>query len=104
MKTIHIEFSDERLFTPSGLMFVGQILGKSSFIKKINRAPVSDPEWKKVRRRRIRTVISNLMQFSGHLTEHAGRLVLSIGRSQPQEVHIQADLRQFRFRDPMVNN
>ena len=41
MKTIHVEFSDERLITPSGLVFVGQILGKSSFIKKINRAPVS---------------------------------------------------------------
>lgn len=42
MKTIHIEFSDERLITPSGLVFVGQILGKSSFVKKINRAPVSN--------------------------------------------------------------
>lgn len=42
MKTIHIEFSDERLITPSGLVFVGQILGKSNFVKKINRAPVSD--------------------------------------------------------------
>ena len=41
MKKIHIEFSDERLITPSGLVFVGQILGKSSFIKKINRAPIS---------------------------------------------------------------
>lgn len=34
MKNIHIEFSDERLITPSGLVFVGQILGKSSFVKK----------------------------------------------------------------------
>ena len=41
MKNIHIEFSDERLITPSGLVFVGQILGKSSFVKKINRAPIS---------------------------------------------------------------
>ena len=39
---IHIEFSDERLITPSGLVFVGQILGKSNFVKKINRAPISD--------------------------------------------------------------
>ena len=39
MKKIHIEFSDERLITPSGLVFVGQILGKSSFVKKINHAP-----------------------------------------------------------------
>ena len=41
MKTIHIEFSNERLITPSGLVFVGQILGKSHFVKKINRAPIS---------------------------------------------------------------
>ena len=41
MKKIHIEFSDERLITPSGLVFIGQILGKSSFVKKINRAPIS---------------------------------------------------------------
>ncbi len=34
MKIIHIEFSDERLITPGGLVFVGQILGKSSFVKK----------------------------------------------------------------------
>lgn len=42
MKTIHIEFSNERLITPSGLVFVGQILGKSDFVKKINRAPISE--------------------------------------------------------------
>ncbi len=42
MKTIHVEFSDERLITPSGLVFVGQILGKSNFVKKINRAPISN--------------------------------------------------------------
>ncbi len=41
MKTIHVEFSNECLITPSGLVFVGQILGKSSFVKKINRAPIS---------------------------------------------------------------
>ena len=41
MKKIHIEFSDERLITPSGLVFVGQIIGKGSFVKKINRAPIS---------------------------------------------------------------
>lgn len=35
MKTIHIEFSDERLITPSGLVFVGQILGKSNFVKRL---------------------------------------------------------------------
>lgn len=29
MKKIHVEFSDERLITPSGLVFVGQILKKA---------------------------------------------------------------------------
>ncbi len=43
MKNIQIEFSDERLITPSGLVFVGQILGKSDFVKKINRAPPFQP-------------------------------------------------------------
>ena len=52
-----------------------RIIGQESLKKR------DDPERKKVRRRRIRTVISNLMQFAGHLTEHAGRLVLSIGKS-----------------------
>jgi hypothetical protein len=52
-----------------------RIIGQESLKKK------DDPTRKKVRRRRIRTVISNLMQFAGHLTEHAGRLVLSIGKS-----------------------
>ena len=41
MKTINVEFSNERLITPSGLVFVGQILGKSNFVKKINRSPIS---------------------------------------------------------------
>lgn len=41
MRTIHVEFSDERLITPSGLVFVGQTLGKSDFVKKMNRAPIS---------------------------------------------------------------
>ena len=31
MKKIHIEFSDERLITPSGLVFVGQISHIISF-------------------------------------------------------------------------
>ena len=41
MRTMHVEFSNERLITPSGLVFVGQILGKSDFVKKMNRAPIS---------------------------------------------------------------
>lgn len=41
MRTIHVEFSNERLITPSGLVFVGQIPGKSDSVKKMNRAPIS---------------------------------------------------------------
>ena len=52
-----------------------RIIGQESLKKK------DAPGRKKIHRRRIRTVISNLMQFAGHLTEHAGYLVLSIGRS-----------------------
>ena len=52
-----------------------RIIGQESLKKK------DAPGRKKIHRRRIRTVISNLMQFAGHLAEHAGRLVLSIGRS-----------------------
>ena len=46
-----------------------RIIGQESLKKK------DAPGRKKIHRRRIRTVISNLMQFAGHLTEHAGRLV-----------------------------
>ena len=41
MVKIEVELSNERLITPTGLTFVGQILGKSDFVKKMNRAPVS---------------------------------------------------------------
>ena len=40
MKTLTVVFSNERLITPSGLSFVGQMLGKSSFIKKCNNMKV----------------------------------------------------------------
>ena len=52
-----------------------RIIGQESLKKD------DSPTRKKVHRRRIRTVISNLVQFAGHLTEHAGRLVLAIGKS-----------------------
>lgn len=42
MKTIHVKFNDELSITPSDLIFVDQILGKSGFVKKINYAPVSN--------------------------------------------------------------
>ena len=40
MQKLIIEFSDERLITPSGLSLVGQMLGKSNFIKKCNNMKV----------------------------------------------------------------
>ena len=40
MKKHVIEFSNERLITPSGLSLAGQLLGKSNFIKKCNNMKV----------------------------------------------------------------
>ena len=40
MQKLIIEFSDERLITPSGLSLVGQMLEKSNFIKKCNNMKV----------------------------------------------------------------
>lgn len=34
-----------------------------------------------IKRRRIRTVISNLIQIAGHVTTHGRRVVLALGRS-----------------------
>ena len=42
----------------------------------------SAPKTKRpVKRRRIRTVIDNLILIAGHLTKHAGRVFISLGRS-----------------------
>ena len=41
----------------------------------------SAPKTKRpVKRRRIRTVIDNLIRIAGHLTKHAGRVIMSLGR------------------------
>ena len=40
MKKLIIELSDERPITPSSLFLVGQLLGKSRFIKKCNAMKV----------------------------------------------------------------
>lgn len=45
---------------------------------KSKRAPKSK---RPVKRRRIRTVISNLIQMTGHVTTHGRRVVLALGRS-----------------------
>ena len=34
-----------------------------------------------IKRRRIRTIIDNILQIAGHFTEHARKLKLSLGRS-----------------------
>lgn len=39
------------------------------------------PEKRKVRRRRLRTVIGNLMLCASHITRHARRTVMALGRS-----------------------
>jgi hypothetical protein len=42
MKKLVVEFSEERLITPSGLSLVGAMLGKSEFAKKCNRMSVTE--------------------------------------------------------------
>ena len=54
------------------LRFIGQYSLKSRRAPKTKRP---------VKRRRIRTVISNLVLFAGHVTEHARQVVLALGRS-----------------------
>ena len=53
-----------------------RLIGQESLRSK--RAPKSKHP---VKRRRIRTVISNLIQMAGHLTMHGRRVVLALGRS-----------------------
>ena len=38
---------------------------------------------KTIKRRRIRTVIERLMLIAGHLTVHARKIILALGRSSP---------------------
>ena len=54
------------------LRVIGQKSLKSSSAPKTKR---------KVKRQRIRTVISNLILIAGHVKEHARRLILSLGKS-----------------------
>jgi hypothetical protein len=42
MKKFVVQFSDERLITPSGLSLVGSMLGKSDLVKSCNRMSVTD--------------------------------------------------------------
>ena len=53
-----------------------RLIGQESL--KSKRAPKSKHP---VKRRRIRTVISNLIQIAGHVTTHGRRVVLALGRS-----------------------
>lgn len=41
MKTMKIEFTNERIIPASGLAVVGAILGKSDFVKRCNRMDVT---------------------------------------------------------------
>ena len=65
-----------------------RIIGQNSL--KSKRAPKTK---RPVKRRRIRTVISNLILIAGHVTEHARRVVLSLGCSNIWR-HIFLDLYQ----------
>ena len=94
MRKIEYVVSNERLITPSGLSLVGQVLGKSNLVKKANRMRTekrSQPQINNgndmpvrhstIKRRRIRTVIDNLILLAGHLTDHARKLRPALGHS-----------------------
>ena len=53
-----------------------RIIGQSSL--KSHRSPKTKHP---VKRRRLRTVINNLILIAGHVTEHARRIVVSLGKS-----------------------
>ena len=48
-----------------------------------------------VKRRRLRTVISNLIMMAGHITMHARQLITGLGRSNIWR-HIFSDIRQLK--------
>lgn len=64
-KNITVEFTNERIIPSVGLAVVGAILDKNDFVK----------------RRRHRTVINNLINMACHITEHARKLVIGLGKS-----------------------
>ena len=67
--------TNERILELTVLAYnILRLIGQSSL--KSNRSP--KPKHK-VQRRRIRTVISNLILIAGHVTEHARNILLALG-------------------------
>lgn len=54
-----------------------RMIGQESIGRRIPR------QKRKVKRRRLRTVISNLVMMACHVTKHARQLVMNLGRSNP---------------------
>ncbi len=69
-KNISVEFTNERIIPSGGLAVVGAILGKGNPCLK-----------RTVKRRRRRTAINNLANMARHITEHARKLVIGLGKS-----------------------
>ena len=81
------------------LRVIGQKSLKSSSAPKTKR---------KVKRRRIRTVINNLILIAGHVKEHARRLILSLGKSNIwilvfMNLHHQLVLTLIEIRHPLFS-
>lgn len=53
-----------------------RLIGQESL--KSNKSPKSKHP---IKRRRLRTVIGNLIQIAGHITEHGRRIILALGKS-----------------------
>lgn len=57
---------------------IGALLSVEEYYRKGNDMPIRHST---IKRRRIRTVIDNLILIAGHLTDHARKLRLALGHS-----------------------
>ncbi len=88
MKTLTVKLSNERLITPSGLSLVGQMLGKSSFIKKCNNMKVDD--------RRFQSQIKNGDIFLSYIG------LLCQGKTAYEDIREMSDDLDFYRRTPGI--
>ena len=72
-KNIIVEFTNERIIPASGLAVVGALLGKSDFIKKLNRMDVTSNQSQHVKDAREplkRPLAFNLCNYKAFLTRY----------------------------------
>ena len=89
----------EKFATNAPILELGMIA--YNILRMIVRAQLEDwPRQKRdVKRRRLRTVISNLIMMAGHVTMHARQLIISLGKSNVWRhiFSVKSELHGFRF-------